>query len=193
MRTGTIIYHGGSTDLSHLGSSPRPTEAVARETADHFLIQVGWPVNRIPSGPAPFVPLGNPHLTYTSFWWPDATPADLPAAAFYVGHGPQVKEGLILPPIKDSTSLKPRSMADAWKEVQSGKVPVGVEQGLNVIAAAGPHASGTGRVQHVAVTYVVTPAQNGTLYLVPAYRFSGPTHFGGVSGTYTWVAVVPAI
>jgi hypothetical protein len=193
MRTGRVIYHGGSLDSTHPGAAPGPSDVAAREAAEHFLIQFGWPASRLVPGPPFPLPYRDPHLTYASFWWSGAAPADLPASAFYVGHGPLVKEGLMLPPVKDSTELQPRSIDDAWKQVQSGSVPVGLEQGVDVLAARGVHAQGTGRVLHVTVTYVVTPSSSGALYLVPAYRFSGPAHFPGVTGIHTWVAIVPAL
>jgi hypothetical protein len=122
--------------------------------------------------------------------WPGVSSADRPGAEIWVTHGGHADEALILPPVQEATSVKPRSIADAWKLVQSGKAPVGVAKSGVVDPRHGPN--GTGRLESVSVEQVVTFTRSGRIYLVPAYRFTGTVKLQGVPGTKTWLALVPA-
>jgi hypothetical protein len=126
-------------------------------------------------------------VTAVSFGWPGVGPVDQPAATLWVVPGGEIDEALLLPPVATGRSGAPHSTAQVWRQVQAGKVPIGVK---NMIAATFP--AGKGTLQAVTQAHVFNPTPAGTLYLAPVYRFTGTVRFPGVAGPRAWLALAPA-
>jgi hypothetical protein len=130
---------------------------------------------------------GFPGTTVVNLGWPDVGAVDRPAATLWVVPDGGIDEALLQPPVATSLSAPPLPISRVWKQVQAGKVPIGVG---NMIVATFPN--GTGALQSVTDAHVFNPTPAGTLYLVPVYRFAGTVHFPGIAGPRKWFALAPA-
>lgn len=106
-------------------------------------------------------------------------------------------EADLWPPALSIGTIDTQGVASAWDAVRHGRAPIAVAPRQLSVR---PDGSGQGIVHNWSITYVLTARADGTLYLVPAYRFDGSGRFDAYPNTApptdkvpaSWYALVPA-
>lgn len=188
---GEVIIHNTTYALRGKPGQPLGRAAIT-SAARSWLDHLGWPGDSMPV--LSIAPIGglkgsrDASTRQIALAWPGVPNVDGPAAVLQINRLGGVNEALLRPMTAGKQSVHLRSVKGAWRLVQSGRTPVGV----NIIVTK-PRVPGTGTLTRTTLQYVVTTAADGRMYLIPSYRFSGLLHVKGRAGRFTWVALVPAV
>ncbi len=185
--TGELIYHHApNIPASHPAPALNRTRAVS--FAHRWITALGWPARMPVLSTVPDTQLLPPSAGIpwqVSFGWRGvARPAETQATVIVLPDG-HVIEARLWPPIRRSGHVVTRDVQTAWRMVQTGAVPIAVQE------MGAMRVTGAGSLQRADVVQALET--RGTVpYLVPMYRFQGTVRITGL-GEHKWSALVPAM
>ncbi len=182
-RNGELIYHDRRNHVLPLARHPI-TQQRAVAIARQWLEQLGWPAYRMPL--RSFHPVFHlAKVRAVEFGWPHVGPTATNEATMWITPDGSVIEAWVWPPIARHGVLAARSVTQAWDQVRRGTSPLAVED-----ISPSDKSGGVGSLLGTHIVSILTSAKEGTLYLVPAYRFNGTAQIAG-SRRHVWYSLVP--
>jgi len=168
-RTGELLYRDTSY-LQQTTALPIHGKADAIAAARTWLTRLGWPAGRMPVLSASVSMDTAAHPWDILLGWSGIGPATTPAARLWVLPRGRVVEARVFPPVAQVYQVIARPLVSVQRLVQQGRTPVAV---IMISTPTSTPSDGQGTIDRVEVIQVLTARADGTLYLVPAYRFSG--------------------
>jgi len=185
--TGELIYHY-APNISTSHPVPALNRGRAVSFARRWIAGLGWPAQMPVLSATPDTQLLPPSAGIpwqVSFEWPGVARAAETQATVIVMPDGHVIEARLWPSIRRSGHVVTRDVQTAWRMVQTGAVPIAVQE------MGAMRVRGAGSAQTVEVVQALD-TRGPILYLVPMYRFQGTVRIAGL-GEHQWSALVPAV